>query len=260
MRGIGTAFRTLTNIPIPGGKGEGFARSLPWFPVVGGIIGLVLYGLAYLWLSLPTRAWPQGGALLLILFEVWLTRGLHLDGLADWADSMGGGRDMAKRLNIMKDSHLGSFGVVALILAMITRLVAYDRVLQSGTIVWLICIFALSRGLLVPLITGLPYAREERGMGKPFVDGASSTNNFIACILCLAICMGFGPIGVGAFFIAFVVMRILKIRYRQSFGGITGDLLGTASEAIQLILVLILAFGGRSVIPLTGWGWLVGYW
>jgi len=129
-------------------------------------LGIILYAIARGWMMLPFREWWAGAALLIIGCEIWLTRGLHLDGLADWADSIGGFRQREKRLAIMRDSNVGAFGVMALIVALMARYVALERILASGAFIWFLVIFSLSRNMMVELMTTLPYAREEEGMAR----------------------------------------------------------------------------------------------
>jgi len=88
--GLGTALKTLTLFPWPRRESEDFGSSLIWFPVIGLLLGLILYGINLLWGLLPFTPWPGAIALLLLAIDIYLTRGLHLDGLADWADSIGG--------------------------------------------------------------------------------------------------------------------------------------------------------------------------
>ncbi|HEJ83120.1 MAG TPA: adenosylcobinamide-GDP ribazoletransferase, partial [Desulfobacteraceae bacterium] len=149
LNGLGTALKTLTAMPWPGRDGDDFATSLPWFPVVGLLLGAILYALSLPWELLPVAPWPSGVALLLTAADVCLTRGLHLDGLADWADSVGGLVGREKRLAIMKDTALGTFGGLALILALLAKWIAFERLISCGNAVSLIPVFIISRTMMV---------------------------------------------------------------------------------------------------------------
>jgi adenosylcobinamide-GDP ribazoletransferase len=256
MKGFICAVRTLTIIPLPGKEAEDLSMALTWFPLVGVILGLILYTTGRLWLLLPFSPWLTGGALLILLVQTWLTRGLHLDGLADWADSIGGfGRE--KRLAIMKDVSLGAFGVLALILAMIAKWLAFERLLASGSMAWVLAIMAISRTMLVELQIILPYARKDgKGMAGPFLKGASSRHRVVSHILTIAICLAFGPVGMGLFLFAWLITRLYGARIRNQFGGVTGDLLGTANEIVEITLLIICALPGEALVCYTGWGWL----
>ncbi len=255
MKGFISAIRTLTIIPLPGDESKDLSGSLPWFPVVGFILGLILFGTGCGWNLLPFSMWSGGGALLLLALDIWLTRGLHLDGLADWADSIGGSH-REKRLAIMKDVSLGTFGVLALILALMAKWLAFERLLSSNTIIWVLAVVTVSRAMLVELHITLPYARAEGGMAGPFVEGASNKHRFTAHILALGLCLFFGPLGVAVFGLAWLLVRIFGARCRKQFGGITGDLLGTANEMVEIFLLIICALPGKIILCYTGWGWI----
>jgi adenosylcobinamide-GDP ribazoletransferase len=249
------ALRTLTVIPWPGKEIRELSSSLPWFPVVGFILGLILYGTGHMWMLLPFSQWTAGGALLLVAVEIWLTRGLHLDGLADWADSFGG-FEREQRLAIMKDVSLGAFGVMALVLALMAKWVAFERLLSSDSIVWLLAIFTISRCMLVELIVTLPYARASDGMAGPFVKGASRRHRLASHVLSLGLCLFFGPLALAFYGLAWLITRLFRARCLKQFGGITGDLLGTANEMVEISLVMICALSGKGILCYTGWGWV----
>ncbi len=253
MKGLISAMRTLTVIPVPGREDDDLSSSLPWFPLVGFILGAILYLASLLWMHLPFQEWSWGGAASMLGLSIWLTRGLHLDGLADWADSLGGfGRE--KRLAIMKDTSLGTFGVLSLVLALILKLTAFQRMLVSGSIVWVVVIFSVSRGMLVELLTTLPYARSEKGMGGPFVKNASAGQRGVSHALMILMCLLPGFFGPALYITAFLISGFLRASYRQQFQGITGDLLGASNEITEIILLMSCALPGDMIIHLTWWG------
>ncbi len=255
MKGFISAIRTLTIIPIPGRESDKLSSALPWFPVVGLVLGLILYATGRLWLLIPFDPWFSGGALLLVAVEVCLTRGLHLDGLADWADSIGGfGKE--RRLAIMKDVSLGTFGVLALILVLTAKWFAFERLLASGFIIVIPVIMIVSRDMLVELQLTLPYARSEEGMAGPFVEGASNVHRIISHVVTLGICLAFGPLGFALFVSALLMAKIFGARCRKQFGGITGDLLGTANEMLEIVLLVLCALPGPSILCYTEWSWV----
>ena len=256
MRGLISAVRTLTIIPLPGKEGQDLSAALTWFPIVGLFLGFVLYLVGRLWLLFPSNPWLGGGALLILFIQTWLTRGLHLDGLADWADSIGG-FDKERRLAIMKDVSLGAFGVVALILVMMAKWLCLERLLEAGSLSWVMAIMAISRTMLVELQVILPYARKEgQGMAGPFLRNASGRHRVVSHMLTVAICLAFGPFGLGLLVFAWLMTRLYGARMRGQFGGITGDLLGAANELIETCLLVICALPGNSVASYIGWAWL----
>ena len=257
MKGLVSAIRTLTILPWPAKEEEDLSNALTWFPLVGLILGLILNLTGRFWLLLPISPWPAGGALLILGVQIWLTRGLHLDGLADWGDSIGGfGRE--RRLSIMKDVSLGAFGVLALILALMAKYLAFERLMSSGSLAWLLPIMAISRGMMVELQTTLPYARKDgEGMAGPFLKGASNRHRVISHMLTAAIGLVFGPVGLGLFFLAWLITKLYGTRIRNQFGGVTGDLLGTANEILEIFLLVLCALPANAMVCYTGWGWLL---
>jgi adenosylcobinamide-GDP ribazoletransferase len=246
LKGLITAIRTLTVLPVPGKEGDDFSSALPWFPLVGLMLGLILYSVTLLWVILPFDKWTWGCAVIISILLVWLTRGLHMDGLADWADSLGGfGRE--RRLAIMKDSSLGAFGVMALVLGIIFKLVAFERIISSGAFNLFIVIPVISRSMLVELQTTLPYARSEQGMAGVFIKNATNRHRIISHGVSLAICVCFGITGILLFFLAFAITLFLKGMFRRQFNGITGDLLGASNEIIEVILLMIVAVPGNMI-------------
>jgi adenosylcobinamide-GDP ribazoletransferase len=256
LDGLGTAVKTLTAIPWRGRESEDFSSSLPWFPFVGLLLGGLLYGLSLPWKLLPVTPWSAGTAILLAAADVCLTRGLHFDGLADWADSIGGLFQRDKRLAIMKDVSLGTFGGLALILALLAKWAAFERIISCGAGIWLIPVFIISRTMMVELMTTLTYARTGEGMGRPFVTKASARQRVLSHMAAVVLCIPFGPCLLPLFGLGWIETWLFGIRCRHAFGGITGDLLGTADEMVEITLLMTCAFLGDGLSSYTGWGWL----
>ena len=185
MRGFVTAFRTLSSIPLPGKDAEEFSDALVWFPVVGLVLGSLVVVVAKLMVLIFGVHWPEGIAILCVSLTVFLTRGFHLDGIADWADGFWAGYTPEKILMIMKDSFLGTFGVVALILVLVTKWIAITKLLEIDRVEWIIAAFIISRTLQVEQAVCLPYARAE-GTAGPFLKNAGQRHRWIAHLLALA--------------------------------------------------------------------------
>lgn len=256
MRGFITAVRTLTIIPVPGRDSEKFSFSLPWFPFVGLILGFMLYATGEIWIKIFDLDWPGGGAIILLTVEILLTRGLHLDGLADWADAIGGNTGREARLSIMKDSHLGTFGVLAIMIFLLAKWVALEKLISSGSTICLLFILIISRDMMVELMTTLPYARSGEGMARPFVNGATSYQRGWTHTISLCFCLFFGPAGLALFVMGWIITRLFGASCRRFFGGITGDLLGATNEMVEVLLLMICAMPGKSILCYTGWGYL----
>ncbi|MBW1998810.1 MAG: adenosylcobinamide-GDP ribazoletransferase [Deltaproteobacteria bacterium] len=251
--GLVTALRTLTVFPVPGGEGGTFSDSLPWFPCVGLMLGLIHYLLGAAWMGVLAPEWSWGGALVLITADIIMTRGLHLDGLADWADAIGKGGDRETRLSTMKDPHVGAFGAIALVAVLLARWSAMERILSQGSILCLVVVMVLSRDLAVELVITLPYARSGQGMGQPFSQGATQSQRVRAHLLSLGICILFGLLGLVSFVLGWAISRAFRSMFTRDFGGFTGDLLGMAIVILEVVLLFVhvLLFP----LSLTYWPW-----
>jgi len=259
--GLTNAIRTLTILPLPGDPGEagaassGMATALTWFPCVGLVLGAGLFGLTLLAGFLPGGGWAGGAALVVVAGGVLLTRGLHLDGLADAADAWGSLASREKMLVIMKDSRVGTFGVLAIVVILAAKWIAVARLVESGTAVWIVAAYVVSRAAQVELACALPYAREGGGTAEGFVKGARLSHRLGAWALAILITVAaLGPSGAVALLGGWIVARALGWRFVKMFGGVTGDLLGAASEIVETTVLFACAAAGASLASWTGWG------
>ena len=245
MSGLITALRLLSIFPVPGRDAEEMSSALPWFPLTGAILGGVLYGLALLADGWSGGGWPNGVAAAVLLGGVVITGALHLDGLADWADSFGGKNKQAA-LAIMKDSRTGAFGVIALVLVLLVKWVSLVRLIESDAFVWIVVAYIVSRTMQVELAVSLPYARAEGGTGASIVQGARRSHRIWALIsaLIMLVVLG-GQAGVLALGAGWAVCRGFGWWCRRRLGGMTGDLLGAGSEIVETLILVIFAGAGR---------------
>lgn len=255
-RGLITAMRTLTAVPVGGKDAKRFSDSLFWFPLVGLFLGLLLFFIGKAWNGAVGHDWPAGGAVIILIAQILLTRGLHMDGFADWADGLGGSRDRETRLAIMKDHHLGAFGVIAVVLDILAKWVVLERLFAFAGLGVIVPVSVVSRAAMVSLMTNLPYARPGQGMARPFMDDLSHGRGIAAAIFALCLCLLFGPFGIGLFAAGWVITRILEPAFKKGFGGITGDLLGATNEMMEILLLWLCAALGNLVLPYLGWEWL----
>jgi adenosylcobinamide-GDP ribazoletransferase len=238
LAGLRTAWRFLTIIPI--GRSSGaeadFARSLAFFPLVGLILGVVLAGFQMaVSRVLPGSVVDLGCILLLVV----LTGGLHLDGLSDTADALGGG-SREKALAIMKETAVGVFGVFAVFAVLSLKVVCLLAV-PLETKPWALALLpVMGRWAMVLLATTTPYARPDDGTGKAFVGYAPTWIPGIAAIMTMSLAaalMGWAGLVAGvATFAGAMVLRQALLRW---LGGVTGDTLGAASEGAEVLALLI---------------------
>lgn len=229
----------LTRLPVPHPGGANFARAYRLFPVVGGLIGLAtgVFCLALRQAGVPDLA----AAALALGAGALLTGALHEDGLADVADGFGGGRDVEAKLAIMRDSRIGSYGVIALLVGFATKLSALAAIPDGYVVQSLIAAHALARGGLPALALNLPYARQDglaRTSGQPDPTTTAIAGALALLIALLALSWSAALwaaviAGVGGFVIARLALR--------QIGGQTGDVLGAAEQVAETAVLVLLA-------------------
>ena len=256
IRGLITAIRLLTMLPVPGRDARRLSDALYWFPVVGLLLGSVLWGLGWL-LQLLAPTWSMGPAGAVVVSSAVLTLFLHLDGLADWADGFLGARDRERTLRIMKDPCVGAFGVVALVSVLLMKWISVTRLIECDALHWLISATIVSRALQVDLAVALPYARSDGGTGGPFVQDAQPRHRVIALAVALLLVLSIGgPAGALALGAAWLFCRVLARWFRRRLGGVTGDLLGAASELVETGVLFAGAMVGERLSTWNPGGWL----
>lgn len=236
---MGIAFALLTRLPLPRLPNGAFDRQADavWaFPVVGLVVGGIasLIGIAALTLGLPTSV----SAGLILAAQIGMTGAMHEDGLADTVDGFWGGWTRERRLEIMKDSAIGTYGVLALILSVGLRWMALAALLPFG--IWpVIAAAVMPRSLLPLLMAGLPHARGDglsRRVGAP-------ERGAVAVALILGLAIGWfavGPAIIGAWLMAAVLVLGLALLARSRIGGQTGDILGAAEQLGEVAVLLTL--------------------
>lgn len=237
MRGLFAAVAFLTRLPVPSRVWTEASRSpiqLPWYPLVGLLIGAVLSGLAWL----LSREPPLLVAALVLLVWVGITGGLHLDGLADSADAwVGGLGDRARTLEIMKDPRSGPMGVTAIVVILLLKFVALAGQTEPIAALWLAPL--LGRGALTLAFTSTPYVRSG-GMGSGLA--AEPHRACIAVVLLtVLLSLGFGMHGVRALVAATVVFGVWRWSVVHRLGGMTGDTCGALTELIEVAVLVALA-------------------
>jgi len=241
------AIRFLTILPVPGKRASSeraLARSVVYFPVVGALLGALL---ALLGEGLYAMGWGQLAAAVVLVVWVALTRGLHLDGLADTADGLLGGWDRAHRLAIMRDSRLGTFGALALFAALLLKFTLVGQLPTQWRTPSLVLAPTLARWAMVQAIVCYPPARRE-GLGQAFqrhVGGKDFVlSSALALALSLLIC---GLWGVAILAGALLVALSFNGGVTRATGGLTGDTYGALCEVEELWVltsVVLLQTGG----------------
>jgi cobalamin 5'-phosphate synthase/cobalamin synthase len=234
------ALMFLTRVPVgmcP--RRDDVARATLWFPLVGAGIGLCAAAIARGLAELPALP-PMLGALLLVGLGAWITGAIHLDGLADTADGFGGGRTADAVLRIMHDPRVGSFGVLALVLAVGIKVVAIATLIDRRMApAFLIAAPALARWTVIPLALWLPYARAEGGLGQSVAGTQTPGRAAIATVLAIGVAViALGQRAVVVTGVAALVTLAVGRNARRRIGGVTGDVFGACVELTETSLLV----------------------
>jgi adenosylcobinamide-GDP ribazoletransferase len=232
------AFSFLTRLPVPSVtlRDEDLGRSVAFYPLVGLALGLGAGGLTTVLAGVtsPFLAAALGAGLLAAL-----TGGLHLDGLADLFDGLGGGRgDRARILAIMRDGRIGAHGATALVLVLVAKVAAMAELASRGNWVALVLFPCLGRWAATPLVAFLPYARPE-GIGRAFVGKTGAREVAIATgTAALVVGLTGGGLMIPALAAA-LVEGALGIAMARKLGGLTGDVYGAAIELGEVAVLTV---------------------
>ena len=216
----------------------GIGRATWAFPLVGivvGIVGAVVYGLAYR-LGLPF--WP--GAALCVAATMMLTGCLHEDGLADTVDGFGGGETRERKLDIMRDSRIGTYGVCALVIAILLRVSALALLGAAGPVTAaLIAAHAAGRAVMPAIMALLPPARRDglsASAGQPPFGSVAVAA--VLGVVVLFLCLGLGH-GLAALIVLAIVAALMAWLAAHQIGGQTGDVLGAIEQVSEVAVLLV---------------------
>ncbi|MDH5326864.1 MAG: adenosylcobinamide-GDP ribazoletransferase [Gammaproteobacteria bacterium] len=244
MRSFLVALQFLTRLPVPvkGNIEERHIRgSLPYYPLVGLILGVCLLPLYALFSALETD-YNLSAAMVLTAW-VFLSGALHLDGLADSADAwIGGLGDKQRTLDIMKDPTCGPAAVIALVLVLLLKFSALQILLAKDLWLWLLFTPMLARACIPVLFLTTPYARSS-GLGHALTDPSPLPNwSVVIAVLALLIVTTLGT-GVVAIFVTTLVFLLLRFLMLQRIHGSTGDTAGALIEWVEAsVLIAVAAF------------------
>jgi len=238
--GLGAAITLLTRLPIGASAAPMPQRALPWFPVVGAVIGLVAAA-AYAAGSLAMS--PLLAAALAVATTVLLTGALHEDGLADAADAWGGATTREQALRILRDPQHGTYGVLAIALSVVVRVAALASLTPTAALTVLPAVHSVSRGVLPPMLWVSRPARRD-GLASELASQVSGRAGLVTVVVTLAIgglllSLGIIPAALVAAGVAALVGSLAMRR----IGGITGDVLGAAQQLVEIGLLVLLAAG-----------------
>ena len=239
---IRAAAAFLTRLPVGGPADGGMAglAAIAWaFPVVGIAIGFAA-GLVY---AVADRigVTPGLAAVFAIGAQVWLTGALHEDALGDVADGFGGGATPEAKLEIMRDSRIGVYGVAALALTLAARVFALAAIAEPVAVLGaLIVAGAVSRGAMVAVMTRLAPARSDglgAAAGRPTIERMSTALAIAAAVALLGAGLA---AGINALIGAALGAGLIAWLARRQIGGQTGDVLGASQQAAEVLCLAAL--------------------
>ncbi len=216
-----------------------FGRAVRAFPLVGALLGIAA-GLAFAIIAGIGLPDVVAGVVAVALLA-FLTGALHEDGLADMVDGFGGGQSVEKKLAIMRDSRIGAYGVIALVLVLAAKVGALADLSDIGVVMsGLICAAATSRATMPAMMRWLPAARSDglgAGAGIPPAQHVW-TGIIIAVVLSVLLLTWSGLV---ALIIAALAACVVGLLARRQIGGHTGDVLGGTQQISELVFLLALA-------------------
>lgn len=222
---------------------EDFGRSVLFFPLVGLVIGLLL---SALYGALSFILDPFGRAVLVVAFWFYLTGGLHADGYMDTADGLFSGRSRERMLEILKDSRVGSGGVMAFVFLVLLKVTFLSQLEPKAAMLSLVAVPAAVRfGTLISIFQ-FPYARKE-GLGKAFVTYAPPHMTAKALVLALLPVFLCGPFYLAFLGAAMILSLWANLGISRKLGGVTGDTYGAVIEGSEMVLLLLVVIGSKAV-------------
>lgn len=215
---------------------EDFGRSTRFFPLVGLVLG-ICYALAA-WTLISVLGMRALTAALLLILPLLLTGGLHADGFMDTADGVFSGRERERKLEIMKDSRVGSFGVVAFVLLMFLQF----ALLLDMSPPLLVSVFfvmpIIGRMAMVLAVSCFPYARKD-GVGKTFADMADRGTVAIAAVTTAVLVVPIGFLATVALILGTIFALLFCRAMTKSLGGVTGDVYGAATVLTETLVLTV---------------------
>jgi len=246
-----TAVQFLTRCPVPARLGHDPAwlnQCVRYFPIVGALVGMLGAAVAV------CASWwwtPMVAASLAVLATVWATGAFHEDGLADTFDALGGAVPRERALAIMKDSRIGSYGAVALVLSLGLRIGLLSALIDAGRMaaaLALVAAHAMGRTGAVCVMASLGYAGDaEHAKAKPLATSVPVVSTMVALVTGLAVftalaCADGRVLRWGAALLAsLLLMLALRRWFLKRLGGYTGDTLGATQQCVEIVVLCALS-------------------
>lgn len=238
LHAVAAAVMFFTRLPVPAGWGttrDDLQRAAAYFPLVGWLAGAVAAGVWWL----AGRWWPAGVASgLSLAATLLLTGAMHEDGFADVCDGFGGGYTKARVLEIMRDSRIGAFGAIGVVVMLGLKWQAVTALPPALAPAVLVAAHVVSRAASTTLMTTLPYVREESVKAKPLATDLRGGRLALVLATAAAALMLLPARCWWAVLVLVIVRAVLARWLRRRIGGYTGDCLGAAQQVSEVAFYL----------------------
>ncbi|MDZ7673267.1 MAG: adenosylcobinamide-GDP ribazoletransferase [Halanaerobiales bacterium] len=233
------ALQFITTLPVKGKLNyseKNIARSMLYYPLVGTIIGIILVVVNLILSKILPNLVVN---ILLIISWVALTGGIHLDGLSDSFDGIFGGKDKERILDIMHDSNVGVYGVLAIVLILLLKFTLLTELPIQDKNMLLITVPTISRFAMVLAVYLFPYARKE-GFGKAYKLYLKRKHLLVASLwtFLLATVLLFWQ-GLVLIIVALLSVLLIGKHITNKIEGLTGDNYGAVNEIIEVVILLV---------------------
>ncbi|MCP4179664.1 MAG: adenosylcobinamide-GDP ribazoletransferase [bacterium] len=236
---LAISFLTCLPVVVMDVDDESWLKSMVYYPLCGYIVGIIvlipLYLIKYFLISNSIVL-----SALAVLFLAYITRGLHIDGLADICDGFFCPVSSKRRMEIMKDSRVGSFGVIGICLLFIIKFAVLYVVIYSGHMFYLLPAIVFSRFSMI-FLAFIGKSISNHGLGQKII-GKLPGNILIISFISTIPCFFFSWKSVLAFILMLIFVYIFNLKSKKLIGGVNGDVLGAACEISEVLILFALCF------------------
>lgn len=236
LESIVVAFQFLTRLYLPINvewDTANLRRSLMWFGLVGAFIGVILAGAMTLFNRFDLI--PAVAAIIILLIWIFITGGMHIDGISDMADGFFSMRDKEKTLEIMKDSHVGAFGVITIVFLLLIKFEMLKEFIIIEKNVWLLILPPTIARIAAGLVLSFYETTKKIGLGYTFHSSDPRifwAIGFIVTLIISSILNIKSLIFIG---IAILASNLMALWAKKKIGGLNGDIYGAIVETVEVI-------------------------
>ncbi len=236
LESIVVAFQFLTRLYLPINvewDTANLRRSLMWFGLVGAFIGVILAGAMTLFNRFDLI--PAVAAIIILLIWIFITGGMHIDGISDMADGFFSMRDKEKTLEIMKDSHVGAFGVITIVFLLLIKFEMLKEFIIIEKNVWLLILPPTIARIAAGLVLSFYETTKKSGLGYTFHSSDPRifwAIGFIVTLIISSILNIKSLIFIG---IAILASNLMALWAKKKIGGLNGDIYGAIVETVEVM-------------------------